>query len=120
MTTMKKLFSIISLALLLGCATTQKPQDVAYKTIGTIATVVDTSMLAWGDFVRAGMAKPNQEVMVKNTYLKYQSVMLSTKVLVLTYVDSPTNQTLLNTSLQAVGNASFEVINTINLFLSKP
>jgi len=119
---MKNLVSIIALALLIGCATAgkQSAQDVAYKTIGTIATTVDTSMLAWGDFVRAGMSKPSQEVLVKSTYQKYQSVMLSTKVMVLTYVDSPTNKTLLATSLQAVGNASGEVVNTINTFLSKP
>lgn len=119
---MKNLAKLIALVLFVGCATTSKTpvQDAAYKTIGTIATTVDASMLAWGDYVRAGMAKPAQEVLVRSTYQKYQAVILSTKIMVLTYVDSPTNQTTLYTSLQAVGNASSEVINTINTFLSKP
>jgi len=115
---MKKLISIIALALLVGCATTN-PQTAAFKSIGTIVTTVDVSMLSWGDYVRAGLASNEQENQVRRMYSKYQSSMLVTKTMVLTYVDSPEGQKSLQTTLQAVGNASSELISLINSFLTK-
>jgi len=45
--------------------------------------------------------------------------MLVTKTMVLTYVDSPENAKLLATTMQAVSNASGELITLINSFLTK-
>jgi len=85
---MKQLVSLLALVVFLVGCNTVSPEAAAYKSIGVIATTVDASMLGWGDYVKAGLAKPNEEAKVKEVYQKYQASMLVAKVGVLTYVDN--------------------------------
>ncbi len=64
------------LATSLICFTACKnPELAAYRTIGGVAATVETAMTAWGDWVKAKRATPDDEVRVKAAYVKYQAAM---------------------------------------------
>lgn len=58
-------------ALLLGGGC-KSPEQAAYRTTGSVVLAVDGAMRAWGDYVRAGLAKPDEEARVLAAYVRYQ------------------------------------------------
>lgn len=82
----KASITVLAFCLLLGCAS---PEQGAYRSIGTIATLVDGSMNGWGDYVRAGLASTQDEVLVKGMYEDYQEAMSIAKGAVNAYISDP-------------------------------
>ena len=78
--------AIIAVCLLVGCAS---PEQGAYRSIGTIATLVDGSMSGWGDYVRAGLASTQDEILVRGMYNEYQEAMSIAKGAVNAYISDP-------------------------------
>jgi hypothetical protein len=63
--------------MLSGCAT---PERAAYRTLGTTATLVDTTMQAWGDYVKLGLATPDDQIRARQLYGDYQAAMRVAKI----------------------------------------
>jgi hypothetical protein len=102
-----------------GCKT---PEVTAYRTLGTTAAAVDRAMLAWGDYVRAGLATADDEVKARRLYSSYQSAMAVAKqaVMSLKSTQSDPNSPAWIRALDAVDAASAELISFINSFRAKP
>src|SRR5512146_2370633 len=80
MKTIAQLTAFLLLIALTGCLTACANLETnAYKVLASTATVVDNSMNAWGDWVRAGYATPDDEVRVQQAYEKYQATMAVAK-----------------------------------------
>lgn len=71
---MKQSINLLILCLTLcftaSCANTSNKQ-VAYKTLATVGYSVDSAMLAWGDYVKAGKATWQDEQVVSLAFDKY-------------------------------------------------
>lgn len=116
LSTMKTLaFFSVLISLLVGCATT--PDEAAYKTLSATSHIVYASMQGWGDWVRAGKAKPMDEVKVKAAYEKYQGVMRIAHEAVLRAHDSEGPD--LNIAMQDVDVATKALVQTIELLTRK-
>lgn len=61
----------------LGCASFQSN---AGKTIASVAITVDIGMKFWAKWVNTQGATPEQELMVRNAYMKYQIAMKTAKI----------------------------------------
>jgi len=72
MATVRAMGALLVLLLFSGCATTETN---SYKIIGSIAVTVDAAMNGWGDYVRAGKASAEDELVVKGAYQQYQEAM---------------------------------------------
>lgn len=99
--------------ILSGC---QNPDRAAYVTAGTVITSVDSAMNAWGDFVRAGLSKPEQEVRVKDAYQKYQIATRTLRTVVRSYKNSPQDEARYETALRVVEAASADLISIVRQF----
>ena len=53
-----------------GC---QSENRAAYVATGSVIVTVDAAMSAWGDYVRAGKATRDDQIRVRDIYLKYQA-----------------------------------------------
>lgn len=107
-----KIFYILFFSVLfLGC---QSLERNAYRTIGTVAVGVDSAMNAWGDYVRAGMATPQQEQIVKLAYTKYQTSMEACKVAVYIYKTSQASEKdFPQSALDALSKNASDLVNII-------
>jgi hypothetical protein len=56
-----------------GCKTTPNAQ-MTYKTIYAVAHGVDSAMLTWGEWVRAGKTSVESQNKVRSLYQKYQVI----------------------------------------------
>lgn len=123
---MRKQFSIIKIILALsllgltqqGCITTQTPDAVAYKTIATITTTVDSARQAWNSFVAAGHATVDEVNTVGQAYTKYQSAVALAQVATISYKTNPDSNSL-NAAITAVSDSSSALINVVNTFMGK-
>jgi hypothetical protein len=100
------------LVITMGCRT---PEQGAYRTLGTLATVVDTTMLTYGDAFRAGLITPEEQLKVRDAYEHYQRSMRIARAAVTTVKVSPEGESRLNTALTAVEAASSDLITLIHL-----
>jgi hypothetical protein len=117
---MKRLIAILALLAIafapLGC---KSPERTAYQTIGSVAVSVDGAMSAWGDYVRAGLAKPEQETRVRGAYLKYQAAMKTAETVVLAARAAPEGEASYQTALRAAGAAAADIIALVEQFTGK-
>lgn len=95
-----------------SCATGDLEQT-AYRTVGAVAVTVDTSMNAFGDYVRAGKATPEQQAMVKAAYERYQLAMRAAHNSITAYKSAPDDGTPLDMALRAVESIGGELISLI-------
>jgi Mrp family chromosome partitioning ATPase len=109
-----KLFSLLVLAAMLGCAT---PEQGAYRVIGTITYSVDGAMNGWGDYVRAGLATADDQAKVKAAYERYQSAMRLARVTVATVKSQPEGTATMDAALAAAEAASGQLIGIIQSLL---
>ena len=105
---------ILSLIFVSGCKST--PEAKLYKTTGTVIITVDAAMNAWGDYVRAGLATPEQQMMVKQKYDTYFQFMKTEEAAVMAYKLNLDTNGLAKASA-AVTAATPGVINLILTFL---
>jgi hypothetical protein len=74
---MKKLILVtIAATMICSCATFTSVNDKAGKFLASTSTIVDGAMTGWGKWVSTGKATAEDEVVVKNTYVKYQTAMM--------------------------------------------
>ena len=112
---MKNLVGIaVLLAFFVGCA---NPKQSAYRVVGTTANTVDSAMKGWGDYVKAGYAKAEEEVKVKAAYEKYQKSMLVAKAFINSYIDNEANENKLRVMVDAISSSSSELVSLINSFI---
>lgn len=106
---------LAGMLLLAGCATWERN---SYRTIATTATMVDATMNAWGDYVRAGMAKSEDEEVVRKAYKRYQQAMASAKVAVevARAAESSPAKDAAGKALDGVSAASAEIVALIRQF----
>lgn len=109
---------VLMLALFTGCASWEKN---SYRSIATTATLVDATMNAWGDYVRAGMAKPEDEVVVKKAYQRYQQAMAAAKVAVAVGRAAKDSQaeSAAGKAIDGVASAASEIVALIRVFTAK-
>lgn len=109
---MNKLLAIVPLVLLTACASIANFEQNAFRVIGATATIVDGAMNGWGDYVRAGKAKPEEEAVVKQAFLAYQASMRTAKAAVESYRVTPNNDSLsrILDALDAAKNALIDAI----------
>ena len=108
---------IISLCLGEGCKSTEQ---VAYHSIGTISFTVDKAMLAWGDYVRSGKAKPEEEIVIRDAYEKYQASMKVAKVTILSMKNTSVDKSKVDIMLSALEAAAASISTFIAHFIHKP
>lgn len=98
-----------------GCAT---PELVAYRALGTTAVLVNAAMNGWGDYVRAGLATPDDQIRVRGAYEKYQASMKVAKSVALAMKDSGAiNDPVWLTVVNAVTSSANDVINLVAKFV---
>jgi hypothetical protein len=102
---------------LTGC---RSPEQAAYRATGSVALAVDAAMRGWGDYVRAGLATPQQEATVKGAYERYQATMRLARRLVESYGAGETDRLTLDTTFSAVDNAKNELVDLIQTFRRAP
>lgn len=112
---MKTVLTLPLLLWLTACAGIATYEQNAFRVIGTTATLVDGAMQGWGDYVRAGKAKPEEEAVVKQAYLAYQASMRTAKAAVESYRVAPNNDSLLRI-LDALDAAKNSLIDAIYAF----
>ena len=92
-----------------GCASS--PKTAAYQSVGTTITLVDASMRAWGDYVRAGYATPADETRVRTAYTQYSHAIAVARVAVASSTESPTT---LDAVLDTLSIARRDVVTIIS------
>lgn len=98
-----------------GCAT---PELAAYRTLGTTTVLVNAAMNGWGDYVRAGLATPDDQIRVRGAYEKYQASMRVAKSVALAMKDSGAiNDPVWMQVVNAVTKSANDVINLIAKFV---
>jgi hypothetical protein len=101
-----------------GCKTT--PVNVAVQSEGVIITSVDTGMMIWSDYVRAGKATQSQVDTVKDCYQHYYDAQMLSKAALEMYIaKATTNTTDIVTANAAVSVAMQTLLNNINQYLMK-
>jgi dihydroorotate dehydrogenase len=65
--------SVLILAVVLAVACSASAVKVEYNALAVTVHSVDFAMNAWGEYVRAGLAKPGQEDTVRKAYETYQA-----------------------------------------------
>jgi len=99
----------------IGCSTTQTPQTIAYKTIASITTTVDTARQAWNSYATTGAATQSQIASVAKAYTTYQlSVMVAQAAENSFATNNDTNA--LNQTVMAVSQSSSALLGLINSF----
>ena len=84
----------------------------AYRSIGATTTLVDSSMQAWGDYVRAGQATVADELRVRAAYGNYQAVMRRLQIAVTDYRANG-NRTPLEQALAACETTAADLVKLI-------
>lgn len=95
-----------------GCKSVT-PEQAAYRTLGTVATSVDSGMKAWGEWVALGKATAADVEKSKELYLKYQSAMRVARDAALTVKQNPQAGTW-NIALTTVEAAAGDLLNFIS------
>lgn len=117
---MKTNLTLIALLLFCGCATKPlTPEEVAYRTIGTIAHTVDGAMKGWGTYVAEGKATIEQEAQVKEAHDTYRSMMRIAHSVLLSMGSQPEGQNMVATAIEAAQNAADEIITLVIRFAFK-
>jgi len=111
------LLALLTLALAIGCSS---PQQAAYRTTGSVVITVDAAMNGWGDYVRAGLSKPDEEAKVKAAYEKYQGTIRLARTLTDSFVNNAGDKDTLNVAFTAVDQAKNQLIDLIQSFRTKP
>lgn len=111
---MNRNLSAIALYLFL-CACASLEQN-AYRTIGAWAITVDAAMNTWGDYVRSGKAKSDDEAYVKRGYDTYQSAMHVARDAITAYKTHP-DDTALNIALDTLNYSVVSLTELIRHFL---
>lgn len=113
---MKRYLQVIGLIALIsitGCATTE---NTAYKSVAVIAQTVNSSRLAWNDYVARGLATKAEVIAVHDTYTKYQAVMKVAEQAVITYKRDNATLPALQTAINTLTATSTELITSIATF----
>jgi len=117
---MRKLYYLGLFFLILafsGCVTAEKN---AYRTLGTVSTLADQSMTAWGDYVKKGNATPAEELKVRAAYTSYQKSMVAAKLAVYAYrASKKENPDELTAAVNAVNASVLEVVKVVQEILKK-
>lgn len=100
-------------AVLSSCASLEQN---AYRTIGAWAITVDGAMNVWGDYVRSGMAKPDDEAYVKRGYETYQAAMHVARDAITAY-KTHADDAALNSALDNVNYSVIALTEEIRHFL---
>lgn len=121
----RKRISNLFVTFLLGFACLALPacknlETTAYRTIGATAISVDGAMSGWGDYVRAGLAKPSEEAAVKAAYEKYQAAMQVLKIAVRNVKESPSanGEAQLDRVLRTVSATAGELVTVVRALTS--
>ncbi len=109
----KNLFLVGLLLFAISCASVER---TAYITIGSISVTVDEGMQAWGQWVRDGKSKPEQEVVVRGAYETYQEAMRVTRKAVVAWKTSPVDKAPLDRAVSALSQSAGAVIGFIKSF----
>lgn len=115
MKTILSLFACLAL-LLSGC---KSPETTAYKTIATTAQLVDKSMLAWGDYVRAGKATADDEKRVKAAFEIYKRAETAAQRTVYTIKTAPNGQQDWVTAVSVLTANSSELFSIVHQLTTK-
>lgn len=114
--------SLVAIALTLsieGCSTTgsQSPTVIAYKTVASTTTTVDTARQAWNQWVITGHATVDQVTKVANDYALYQQSMATAQVAINSYNANP-DPNQLNKVMAAVSDSSANLLGLINTIMA--
>jgi hypothetical protein len=115
---MPLLFHLFALVALLALPACKNLETAAYKTIGATAITVDGAMNGWGDYVRAGLAKPSEEAAVKAAYEKYQGAMQVLKVAVRNAKTNPEGESDLDRALRTASVTAGELVSLVRVLTS--
>jgi hypothetical protein len=110
---------LLLLAFFVASCKTTTPEQVAYRTIGTIVHSVDGAMKGWGDWVRNGHASAAQQVQVQTSYERYQAVMRVARSVMGTVTTRPESQAYIESAVEAAQNAADELLAVISKFVHK-
>lgn len=111
--------SLIALALSQeGCSTAnQSPDSIAYKTIATVTTTVDSARQAWNTYVAAGNATIPQVQQVAAAYAVYQQSIVVAQAAVITYKTNGDANSM-NNAVAAASAASLPIITLITAIVT--
>lgn len=97
---------LVAFLFLTACANLERN---SYRTIGSIVVAVDTAMNGWGEYVRAGKAKPDEEAIVRQMYGRYQTTMKVAESALTAYQKSP-DASQLQRALNAASAAAEDLV----------
>lgn len=100
-----------------GCSS---PKQAAYRATGSVVITVDAAMSGWGDYVRAGLAKPQEEAKVKAAYEHYQATIRLVRSLTESFVNNAGDKVTLDMAFTAVDHAKNDLIDLIQSFRQTP
>jgi len=98
--------------LLVGCASVE---TTSYRALGTTAVLVDGAMNGWGDYVRSGQAKPEQEQRVRTAY--ESGVDECGAGAVVTAKTAPEGEAALDKALREVDAGAAAILGIVKLFI---
>lgn len=114
---MKNLPSLIALAVALlvapGC---KSPEQAAYRATGSIIIAVDSAMQGWGDYVRAGLATPEEEAKVRLAYERYQASIRLARTMADAYTSDQVDKVTIDTTFSALDMAKNDLLTLIQSF----
>lgn len=98
---MKQLLSFCLAAVMflaVACQTTSLEQT-AYRTLGTTEATVNSAMMAWGDWVRAGYATDQDQARVRQALDVYMQVMARLQKVIGQYYEGKATKDEVSTAL---------------------